>query len=263
MNNKRRNLDQIRKIIVYARQLKIHTLILPYMQPYGPIFSEPSRINRCGIKKYALTTRSGYLRDLMIIARNYGVNIAIPGLIENAGVNKYLSSILVLGSDGGLIRYRKIFLNDYEKKLGLSTGSNLIRFNVHDVSFSTMIDDELFYPELARINLLNTDFLIAGIPQNEPVKKYLSILKTVSQVNQAISIVPGSRVYYEGAKLYYTFPTIIVDENGDVIYRYNDEEQAIVIIPSDRLKRDSRRTSYRESLSLIYSLIKKYLNKRK
>lgn len=258
--NSRRNLEQIRKIIAFIHEYNIEVLILPYMHPYGPILSEDfcEELDRKRFKNYALTTRTGYLHDLILIAKNYGINIFLPGYIENAGPRKYLSASLIYGYDGVIVRYRKMILNNFEKKIGLSHGTKLQFFKLDNISFSTMLDDELLYPEIARLNLFFTDFLVVGIPQNKPFKNYDSLIKTISKINKAVTIVPGGRIY-RSSTLYYSLPTIIVNENGELLFKYNEDEQGIILIPINKVKRNKER-SFNE-IRRIYNLFKKYVRK--
>lgn len=257
MNNIRKNLETIRKIIMYVRESSIDLLITPYFEPYGPL--DYSNLDKKSIKKYGLTIRSGYLSELLFLAKNCSVNILLPGFVENAGIRLYLSAALFREDLEEVFKYRKIFLNEYESKLGFSKGSELGIFKLYKTSFSIMLDSDLYYPEISRILLFFTDFLVVGIPQNTPLKNYLNIVKTISQTNTSIVIIPGSRVYHTD-KLYYSSPTVVIDENGDIVYRYSEDEQAIILIPFSKLVM-RKRTSVKD-IETIYSLYKKYLRKR-
>lgn len=259
MNNIRKNIEIVRRTTHFISGNSIELLIIPYFDPYGPVLGEYINLDKRVIKKYALTTRSNYSTELQLLARDCGINILLPGFIENAGVREYLSAALFREDKDDVAKYRKIFLNEYELKLGFSKGSELGIFNLSETSFSIMIDSELYYPEVARILLSFSNFLIVGIPQNVPIKNYLNIVKTISQINSSISIIPGSRVYHTD-KLYYSSPTIIVDENGDVTYRYSEDEQAVILIPIDRLVARKERSI--KDVETIYNLFKKYVKKR-
>ncbi len=230
------------------------------MHPYGPILSKDlsKAIGKKSVKDYALTIRTGYLHDLILLAKNYGINLFLPGYIENAGPRKYLSAALVYGYDGRVVRYRKMFLTDYEEKVGLSYGTKPQVFTLDHVSFTVMLDNELLYPELARLNLLFSDFLVAGIPQNEPPKKYDSIVKTISRVNNSVTIVPGGRIF-RSSTLYNSLPTMIIDGEGEILYRYNEDEQGLILIPTKWVKH-GREKNFRE-IKRIYNLFKRYLSR--
>ncbi|OYT39582.1 MAG: hypothetical protein B6U89_03895 [Desulfurococcales archaeon ex4484_58] len=258
-----RNKKSLQNIINYIRMQKkyIDTIILPYMQPNGPILN----IKRSDlVNKYALSNNSKYLRDLINMSRKYGINMVFPCIIEKTGSKKYLSAFFISsGSEGVVEKYRKIILNRIEEQLGFSRGKRLKSFDSGNVNFSIMIERELYFPELARVNLIRSDFLIATFPQNEPVKKYLYILRSISQTNESYTIVPGSRVYIESEssrgmyKLYYAMPTLVFNRDGDIILRYNEDEQAIIIIPWEKLKREHNRSI--DEARGLYSLLNKYL----
>jgi len=256
LGNVRKNFECLRKTLAYIHDYDIALLILPYAHPYGPV--TPS--STLELKNYLLSTKTGYLRDLVILAKNYGVNVLLPGFYENAGPKKYVSAVMVKGGgDGSITRYRKIFVTEAEKSLGISPGSELRVFSVNSLTLTVMLDNELFYPELARLNLSISDFLVAGIPQNAPLKYYDNVVKTVASVNKAYVIVVGARVFKTGI-LYDSMPTILVNPNGDVEYRYGEDEQGLVLIPAGKLKRSGAKDF--NELAKIYSLYKKVLNKR-
>uniref|UniRef100_A0A7C4D716 Carbon-nitrogen hydrolase family protein n=2 Tax=Staphylothermus marinus TaxID=2280 RepID=A0A7C4D716_STAMA len=260
MNNMRKNLENVRKIVLFMGETSLELLVIPYFDPYGPILTEYGDLSKKVIKKYSLTIRSRYLSELLILSRNHGINILLPGFIEKAGSREYLSAMLFRGDCDEVVKYRKIFLSENELKLGLSRGSEPGFFNLGKLSFSLMLDSELYYPELSRLLLLYTNFLIVGIPQNIPLKNYFSIVKTISEINSSLVLIPGSRVYHTD-KLYYSLPTIIVDENGDIAYRYSEDEQAVILIPVNRLNKKMK-TNIKD-IEIIYRLFKKYLKKRR
>jgi len=257
----RRNIECLRKIVAYIHDYNIALLILPYMHPYGPIITPETAgsLSVENLKNYVLTTRTGYLHDLITLAKNYSINIFLPGYIECAGPRKYISAILVKGESGEIIRYRKMFITDYEKNMGISPGSRLQTFNIGMISFSVMLDSELFYPELARLNLLFSDFLIVAIPQNASLKHYDSIVRTISRVNRAYTIVPGARVY-KSSVLYDAIPTIVINSDGDIEYKYGEDEQGLILIPASKLRRD--RGAFSDELKKLYSLFKAIVNKK-
>ena len=257
----RRNIEYLRKTVAYVHEFNIDLLILPYMHPYGPVLSPEvaEALAKKDIRNYMLTTKSGYLHDLILLAKNYGLNIFLPGYLETAGPRRYVSAALIKGYDGEVIRYRKILLTDQEKKLGISPGSKPRFFSIERVSFSVMLDNELLYPELARLNLLFTDFLVVGVPQNASLKQYDSIVRTISRVNKSYTVVPGARVF-RSSMLYDAIPSIIVDDRGEIIYKYNEDEQGLIMIPIEKVKK-CREKNFRE-VRRIYNLFKNYLNKR-
>ncbi len=245
---------------MYVEKLNIDTLLLPYMHPYGPVLFEYEYLDKRIIsKKYALSIRDHYVSSMSVFAKNYGVNIVIPGIIEKAGPYKYVSTLFIPSTYGAEIaKYRKTILSEHEKKLGLTRGSKPVVFKINDdIGFSSLLDREVFYPELARIYSVNSSFIVVGIPQNEPVKDYLYILKSISKINKIMVVVPGSRVY-SSSKLYYVFPTIIINENGEVVYRYNEEEQALIRIPMEKFIKDN---NFDENIVLLINMMNKYLNK--
>jgi len=255
LGNSRRNLECLRKTLAYIHDYDIALLILPYAHPYGPV--TPS--STLELKNYLLSTKTGYLRDLVILAKNYGVNILLPGFYESAGPKKYVSALMVRGSiDGSITRYRKMFVTGAEKSLGISSGSELRVFSVNSLTFTVMLDNELFYPELARLNLSISDFLVAGIPQNAPLKYYDNVVKTIACVNKAYVVVVGARVFKTGI-LYDSMPTILVSPEGDAEFKYSEDEQGLVLIPAEKLKR-SRVKDFNE-LAKIYSLYRKVLER--
>jgi len=259
IGNMRRNFDTARKLAMYMYGFEPAILVLPYMQPYGPIHTKITEQNRTRFKTYFLSLRSWYLRDLLAVARNYGINIAIPGILERAGSRKFISAIYLPGSfDEKPVVHRKVILDDREEELGLSAGKLPKVFTLGDVEFSMVIDSELFYPELSRVYSVLADFIVAGLPQNEPLKRYLNAIKLVSQITGFTILVPGSRVYSSN-KLYYTTPTLIVSE-GDIVFKYNEEEQAIIFVPIEKLVRSNK--SVDKYILKLLSILRKYLAKK-
>jgi len=262
LNNPRRNIDNLRKIVAFINTLNLEVLILPYMHLYGPFISDDvlNNMDQTKLKEYISSSYNLYIHKLVLLAKNYGLNIFTPGVIEVAGARRYVSAILVRSFTGEVERYRKIILSSIDEKLKITRGNDIHVFKLDNVSFTAMIENDILYPELARLNLLFSDFMVIGLPQNEPVKKYESFIKIISKSNNAVVIVPGA-IVYKSTNLYTSFPTLIYDETGELIYKYSGDEQALIIIPVSRIK---RREVSEESLIdfyRVYKLIKKYFTR--
>jgi len=250
--------------MVYMEKLNVSIMILPYMHPYGPVLSEYANLDKkTFINKYALTIHDTYIENLSLYARNYGINVVLPCIIEKLGPRKYVSTLLIPSDrEKSVERIHKLILSKREESLGITRGKELKVFDTGEIKFSTLLDQEIFYPELARALLFESDFLIAGFPQNELVKNYLNPLRTISQINKAITIVPGSNVIVAKGTtsvLYYSSPTIIINNDGDIVFRYNEEEQAVIRIPLESLKRNN---NVDRRLTLLYKTIYRYLSRR-
>ncbi len=229
---KKHNLDHAKNILLFAHEQDVRTIILPYMQPYGPVIDEAPIGNRRIIRKYALSVNDPYILTLNMIARNYGLNIVVAGIIERAGSKIYVSSIMISPyTQLSMIRHRKIIIRDHERKLGISPGKSIAPLKVRDTIIASILDDEFYVPEMIRLLLLeNSSFLLYGYSQSSPPKNVTNLVRTYSYVFSVPIIVPGSIIYYRNKVLHVT-PTIVTDSEGNIIYKYVGEEQKIIIIP--------------------------------
>ncbi|MCD6301537.1 MAG: carbon-nitrogen hydrolase family protein, partial [Staphylothermus sp.] len=118
LEDKKGNLDNARRLVYLASEQHLDTIIFPYMQPYGPIIERD--LTKYHIrKKYGLSFASGYLYNLNIMAKNYGVNVIIPGVVEKTGSKLYISAIYIHGTIGEEPeKYRKMILYEDERKIG-------------------------------------------------------------------------------------------------------------------------------------------------
>jgi predicted amidohydrolase len=262
MRDKRKNLENARKTLLIAHENHVDTLILPYMQPYGPILNE--NIAKTTLrKKYGLSIYSGYLSVMSILAKNYGVDILITGAIEKTGSKLYLASFLIPGTIGEPIeKYRKIILSEREKLLGFERGRSIKRFKCRILHYSVVLDNEILYPELVKLHLYTgSDIVFIGMAPDDPVKNYLSIIKSVALMTKSMLILVGGRYYYED-KLVYDLPTIIVDEKGDIVFKYyEDREQALILLPINKLVRNGKVID--QETIFIHALYSKLLIQRK
>ncbi len=229
---KKHNLDHAKNILLFIQEQDVRTIILPYMQPYGPVIDEISPNDKRTLRKYALSVNDPYILTLNMIARNYGLNIVVAGIIERAGSKIYVSSILISPyTQSSMIRRRKIIIREREKKLGISPGKTIAPLRVRDTIIANILDDEFYVPEMIRLMLLeNSSFLLYGYSQSSPPKNITNLVRTYSYVFSVPVIVPGSIIYYRNKILHVT-PTIITDSEGNIIYKYIGEEQKIIIIP--------------------------------
>ncbi len=263
IGNKRTNLDRSKYMILFSSFNEVRTLILPYMQPYGPVIDEIALEKKTELrKKYALSINSAHIQQLSLIAKNHGVNVVIPGIIEKAGSKLYVSGIFISGEIGVPIeRYRKIILKEREDLLGISKGREPKIFTAWRLRFSIMIDNEIFYPELARLNtLLGSNIIVYGMSSSDPIKNYKLILRTIAQTMKTWIIMPGVKVY-EQHKLCYSLPTLVIDPEGEVLFKYNDNDQALILLPVRKLIK--RREIDEETRLIVNWYIKYFMKKRK
>lgn len=261
IKDKRNNLDIARKSLLLAQENYVDTLILPYMQPYGPILDDDISKNTLR-RRYGLSLTSGYLANLSIIAKNYGVNTLLMGAIEKTGSKIYLSAFLVPGTIGEPIdKYRKIILSDREKKIGFNKGRTPKKFQCRNIYYSIVLDDEILYPELIKLNLyLGTDVLFVGIAPDYPVKNYISIIKSLAYMTRSMIILVGGIYYFED-KLSYIIPTMIFNEKGDILFKYVSDEQALIMLPTQYLIREHKTID--QDTIFIHMLYDKLLQQKK
>ncbi|ABN70216.1 amidohydrolase-like protein [Staphylothermus marinus F1] len=261
IRDKRNNLDVARKSLLLAHENYVDTLILPYMQPYGPILD--NNISKSTLrKKYGLSLTSGYLASLSIIAKNYGVNVLLMSTIEKAGSKIYVTAFLIPGIIGEPIeKYRKIVLSDREKIIGFNKGKTIKKFRCRNIYYSIVLDDEILYPELAKLNLyLGTDILFVGIAPDYPVKNYMSIIKSLALMTRSKIVLVGGIYYYEN-KLSYIVPTIILDQRGNVLFKYISDEQALIMLPTQYLIRENKKID--QETMFIYTLYSRLFRHKK
>ncbi|WP_434730850.1 carbon-nitrogen hydrolase family protein [Thermogladius sp. KZ2Tp1] len=258
----RLNLEATRKIVFYASENNVSTIVLPYMQPYGPIIQLYDVIRRDDLRKFfALTRESSYINTLVTLSDHYGVSIVLPGYFERVSSKIYVSTAFTSWElEEGLATRRKLVLNEKERRLGLSKGVDLPMFVDKGLVFNTLIEDELFYPEIARfITENNANLLIVALPQVEPPKNYIELSKSLALIYRVWVLVPGSRFVRRDGTVY-ALPTIMINPEGEIIYKHYGLEEAFIVIAKGLLRSAPRtiglnsRTFYR----LYRHLYKRY-----
>ncbi len=254
LEDKKGNLDNARRLVYLASEQHLDTLIFPYMQPYGPIIKKNLTKNYIR-KKYGLSFASGYLYNLNIVAKNYGINIMIPGVVEKTGSKLYISAVYMHGTIGEEPeKYRKIIMYEEERKIGFNKGKTIKLFTIRKTPYNILLDGEILYPELARLYaFLGSKFMVVALSPANIVKNYISVLKTLAQMIKLPILFIGGTYYDGNRQLLFLLPTMIINEKGDIIFKHHSEEQVIVQIPVHALD-SGNKYIIDKSLEFIYKL---------
>ncbi|WP_440059949.1 carbon-nitrogen hydrolase family protein [Thermogladius sp. 4427co] len=239
--NLRLNLETARKMVFYASENNVSSLILPYMQPYGPI-NHLNNYSQADVRKfYALSRDSSYMSTLVTISNHYGVKIILPSFIEKVSSKIYVSGALISWEiEEDIAVRRKLVLSDREKAIGLSAGSSFANISDPSLSFNFVIDEEIFYPEIMRYITENgSDFVVLSISQINPPKNYIELSKSLALIFGIWVVVPGSRFIMRDDTVY-ALPTIVINPRGDIVYKFYGLEEAFIVIPRDLLKSTPR-----------------------
>ncbi|NAZ27280.1 MAG: hypothetical protein GU348_03935 [Thermogladius sp.] len=238
----RLNLESARKIVFYASENNVSTIILPYMQPYGPVIHLYDEGAKENLRRFfALTRESTYMSTLTTLSSHYGVSIVLPTYLEKVSSKIYVSTALASWDlEEGLVTRRKLVLNERERVLGLSRGSDLEMFNDNGFIFNTLIEDEIFYPEIARFMVENgVNLLIVGLPQLNPPKNYIELSKSLALIFRVWVLVPGSRLVMRDNTVY-SLPTLLINPEGEIIYKHYASDEAFIVMPKGLLKSTPR-----------------------
>ncbi len=232
MYSTKHNLDTAKKYIMFAEKYNVRILILPYMQPHGPIIWDVPLKEKRRVKSAALSIFSPYFHQLSIVTRNRGIDLVIPGFIEKAGPRLFIAGITIPALPGrDYIRVRKKVVSLKEQQLGISPSKKIEVLNIDPFRIGIIYEEEIKYPELLRIiTMMNTSFLIYCMSPNNIIKNYTSMLKTMSYIFGTWIIHIGGLVYNVN-RLYYKIPTLISNSDGDIILHYSGLEPALILVP--------------------------------
>lgn len=260
------NLNYVRKLVFYASENNVYTLITPYSTPYGPVIEaylgkmRGEEIRR----KYRIDNGHQYLKTLRYISVNYGINIVSPAVIEHAGNRHYISTLFVSSENpSGHLSQKKILLTSAEKNIGVRPGAEITVFNDYYLRYLVLISPEILTPELGRAgDILGYDVLIAASSPITPVKHYVDLVR-------ALAVMLGKWVIHVGGVFIvdsdrYILNTMVVAPSGEVLVMYNEPTPGLVTIPFKVFKEapsDSRYIETDEVLGFMYKYLRRHHNK--
>jgi predicted amidohydrolase len=231
------NIERTRRIVFYANELNIRTILLPHSLPYGPVlgFYNPSKLSkqelkkRFGISKYHLVQKV-----FKFTSNTYGVNILLPGIIEVSGHVIYHSTFLYtpLAEDGNPFFQRKVFLSPVEEKLGFTRGRTLSVFNLGGFSYGVLHDEEILIPELLRAFKLSgaSTLILSASPLLQNIERTVEVAKSLSYIFNQKLIIPGGFVIDEEGTTKHVTPSIVVSKEGEIIVKYERDNPSMIIV---------------------------------
>jgi len=231
------NIEKARRIVFYANELNIRTVLLPYSLPYGPVlgFYNPSKLSKQGLKKRFGVSKTHLVQKVFkFVSNTYGVNIFLPGIVEVSGRAMYHSTFLYtpLAEDDNPFSQRKMFLSPIEERLGFTHGRSLSVFNLGNFSYGVLHDEEILIPELFRAyKLLGASTLIlSASPLLQNMEKTIEIAKSLSYIFSQKLIIPGGFVTDEEGKTKHMTPSIVVSKEGEILVKYEQETPSLIIV---------------------------------
>ncbi|QOR95021.1 hypothetical protein IMZ38_03760 [Thermosphaera chiliense] len=237
------NIEKARRIVFYANELNIKTIILPYSLPHGPVigFYNPLKLSKQELKKRFGVSKTHLVQKVFKFASNtYGINIFLPGIVEVSGHAIYHSTFLYTphAEDNNPFSQRKMFLSPVEEKLGFARGRSLFVFNLGNFSYGVLHDEEILIPELLRAcRLLGASTLIlSASPLLQNMGKTVEIAKSLSYIFNQKLIIPGGFVVDKEGKTQHVTPSIVVSKEGEIVVKYEQETPSLIIVGDEPSK---------------------------
>ncbi|MEM2235286.1 MAG: carbon-nitrogen hydrolase family protein [Desulfurococcaceae archaeon] len=248
---RKRNIQNVIKNIRLAKKLGARYIILPPFFNTGPVVgidgvSEETR------KKFFELTSDKTAKIIAALARLERVNIIVSGFLEKAGAYHYVSSLFINYEGKLLAKRRKLVVSSKEVANGIKAGKSIELFRIKGLTIGVVIDDEVYYPEIARVyRVLGASAMIASI--NPLYVNYLTlshILKTRVEENSLPLMVPGS-VLYVSNSLKGLVPSMVYRCDGSKIYEYGGLEQRLILVPLETLTSGVKSNNDFESLTHV------------
>ncbi|WP_232216769.1 carbon-nitrogen hydrolase family protein [Desulfurococcus amylolyticus] len=247
------NLNNIRKIVFYASERNIHTLIIPYSAAFGPVIELYSKNMRAEEfrRRYGIDEEHPYLRTLKYLSANYGLNIISPAIMERSGSKYYVSTVFISFEDvEEHSSQRKILVSSDEEKIGVNPGREIIVFDDHYLKYMALISREILVPEFGRIgSMRGCNTLVATISPLKPVENYVDIVKTLAQMLDRWVIHVGGIFVVEDNK--YVLNSMIMDPEGRLVTIYSDSVPALISIPYKEMTSRIHEANKEETIGIL------------
>lgn len=248
---RKRNIQNVIKNIRLAKKLGARHIILPPFFNTGPVVGIDG-VSEETCKKFFELTSDKTAKIIAALARLERVNIIVSGFLEKAGAYHYVSSLFINYEGKLLAKRRKLVVSSKEVANGIKAGKSIDLFRIKGLAIGVVIDDEVYYPEIARVyRVLGASAMIASI--NPLYVNYLTlshILKTRVEENSLPLMVPGS-VLYVSNSFKGLVPSMVYRCDGSKIYEYGGLEQKLILVPLETLTSDVKSNSDFESLTHI------------
>ncbi|MEM0378274.1 MAG: carbon-nitrogen hydrolase family protein [Thermosphaera sp.] len=264
VENFTRNIDLARRLVFYASELNVKTIIFPHSLPYGPLtsFQGLALLNKLEVKKRFGIPKTHVVQKLFKSASNvYGVNIILPSIVEVSGHSIYHSTLLYSSDSEGEypIAQRKIFLSPLEEKIGFSPGKRLSVFKLNTCSCGVLHENEILTPELMRgFSILGASTIIFSTSTfPSPFEKIVEVAKALSYVFDQKVIVPGGFVINSEENVIHATPSVIISK-GELVWMHDEATPSLIILKEEPHKAyNDGKNSYRHRLfSFLRDLLK-------
>lgn len=213
------NYDRVKKSVQEAKEKGAQLVLLPSMFNVGAFqtiytVSQAKEIARNIAEKIP----GGQSSNLLIkLASSLDIYILAGPLIERAGPKLFITSALISPSGVVMGRYRKIALDVIDRALGITSGKypNIATLKS---KFGLLLEHDLIYPEIARINLLGGANILLGFNRIGDLndKKLQEIGETRSYENNVPLIMVGGALESADRVLTET-PSLVIDAKEGIL----------------------------------------------
>lgn len=226
---KRTNMEHVKRIIKEAKHKGVRIIVLPSMFNSGPIIDYlPQPRLKYAMRSQAERIPGPTTDQLSTYAIDSSMYIVGGPIIERAGPKLFLTTVIV-GPDGSILgKYRKIVLSTKDEEAGISSGRELIYFNL-DRKYGILAEDDLLTPEIPRsLSITGADTLITSIrvkPENRIIH-YVLITRALE--NNVPIIAAGGIAENQGEIASEVMSLIFDPKEGMLGYAEGDEEQLVL-----------------------------------
>ncbi len=226
---KRTNMEHVKNLVKEAREKGAKLVVLPSMFNSGPIidYLPPQRL-KYSLKSQAERIPGPSTEQLTTIAIGTSLYIVAGPIIERAGPKLFLTTIIV-GPDGGILgKYRKIALSPKEEQIGISSGRELVYFNL-DRKYGILAEEDIITPEIARsLKITGADSLITSI-RVKPSNKFTNYLLIARAIENNLPVIAAGGIVENQGEIAGEVASMIYDPREGVIgFAEGAEEQVIV-----------------------------------
>lgn len=226
---KRTNMEHVKRIIKEAKQKGVRIIVLPSMFNSGPIIDYLSQPRL----KYAMRSQAeripGPTTDqLSAYAIDSSIYIVGGPIIERAGPKLFLTMVIV-GPDGSILgKYRKIVLSAKDEEAGISSGRELIYFNL-DRKYGILAEDDLLTPEIPRsLSITGANTLITTI-RVKPENRIIHYILITRALENNVPIIAAGGIAENQGEIAGEVVSLIFDpKEGMLGYAEGDEEQLVL-----------------------------------
>ncbi|ADV65180.1 nitrilase-related carbon-nitrogen hydrolase [Desulfurococcus mucosus] len=227
------NLNHLRRIVFYASERNVNTLIIPYSAAFGPVIEAYSDIMEAEElrRRYAVDSEHQYLKTLRYLSANYGLNIISPALIERAGSRYYISSVFVpYGNGEEPVSQRKILVSSEEKKIGIRPGHEISVLNDYYLKYVVLVSNEIVVPELGRVGVAQgCNMVVSTISPLKPVRNYVDIVRALAQILGVWVLHVGGIFIVNDDR--YVLNSLVVNPQGELVVMYSEATPGLVTVP--------------------------------